>query len=363
VSAGLPLAPTDADRQRGLWLGLLGVAVFALTLPMTRLATGTTEAPQLSPWFVTWARAALAGMLSLLFLLATRARRPAPSEVRPLLLALAGNVIGFPLLLGWALRHVTASHAAVFTALLPLATAAVAAWLMHQRARWSFWLFAMLGSTLVVAYALIRAAQAGQGLGLEPADALLVGAVLAASLGYVGGAQATATLGAERVISWVCVLALPVTVPASVLTWPTHTVSMPAWLALAYVGVFSMYEPVDHPRDPEGDRAPWRAVDGRRPALADTFPVEAMREACARVLAQARARRCSTPPAKATARCATGWPSLNARAWQCSADTGADHHRLAAGAGSGGKVLIDAGAPVAGGDAHLPGRAAGLQPL
>ena len=107
MSAGLPLAPTDADRQRGLWLGLLGVAVFALTLPMTRLATGTTEAPQLSPWFVTWARAALAGMLSLLFLLATRARRPAPSEVRPLLLALAGNVIGFPLLLGWALRHVS----------------------------------------------------------------------------------------------------------------------------------------------------------------------------------------------------------------------------------------------------------------
>lgn len=241
MSAGLPLAPTDADRQRGLWLGLLGVAVFALTLPMTRLATGTTEAPQLSPWFVTWARAALAGMLSLLFLLAARARRPAPSEVRPLLLALAGNVIGFPLLLGWALRHVTASHAAVFTALLPLATAAVAAWLMHQRARWSFWLFAVLGSTLVVAYALIRAAQAGQGLGLEPADALLVGAVLAASLGYVGGAQATATLGAERVISWVCVLALPVTVPASVLTWPTHTVSLPAWLALAYVGVFSMW--------------------------------------------------------------------------------------------------------------------------
>lgn len=233
--------PSTRDARRGMWLGLIGVAVFALTLPMTRVATGTTEAPQLSPWFVTWARAALAGLLSILFLLATRARRPTSAETRPLLLALAGNVIGFPLLLGWALRHVTASHAAVFTALLPLATAAMAAWLMHQRARWSFWLFATLGSLLVAGYAWLRALQSGHGFGLDTADGLLVGAVLAAALGYVGGAQATPTLGAERVISWVCVLALPLTVPAAALTWPAQAVSPQAWLALLYVGVLSMW--------------------------------------------------------------------------------------------------------------------------
>ncbi|MEY4694046.1 MAG: hypothetical protein RLZZ95_495, partial [Pseudomonadota bacterium] len=51
-------------EQLGLWLGLLGVVIFALTLPMTRLATGTLEAPQLSPWFVTFGRAAIAGLLS-----------------------------------------------------------------------------------------------------------------------------------------------------------------------------------------------------------------------------------------------------------------------------------------------------------
>ena len=49
----------------GLWLGFVGVVVFALTLPMTRLATGTADAPQLSPWFVTWGRAALAGGFSI----------------------------------------------------------------------------------------------------------------------------------------------------------------------------------------------------------------------------------------------------------------------------------------------------------
>ena len=102
-----------SDASLGLWLGALGVVVFALTLPMTRLATGTVEAPQLSPWFVTFARAALAGGLSAIYLTATRSRQPTRAERGPLLLSLAGNAIGFPLLLGWAMRHVTASHAAV----------------------------------------------------------------------------------------------------------------------------------------------------------------------------------------------------------------------------------------------------------
>ncbi len=230
-----------SDATLGLWLGVIGVVVFGLTLPMTRLATGTADAPQLSPWFVTWARAALAGGLSAVYLLATRSRLPTATERGPLLLSLAGNAIGFPLLLAWALRHVTASHAAVINALLPLATAAVAAWLMHQRARLGFWLFALLGSALVVAFSLVRAAQAGHGFGFEWADALLLGAVLAAALGYVGGARVTPSLGAERVISWVCVMALPLSVPGALLTWPDQPIALSAWLALAYVGVFSMW--------------------------------------------------------------------------------------------------------------------------
>lgn len=229
------------DENRGMVLGLIGVAVFGLTLPMTRLATGSDGAPQLSPWFVTWARAAIAGLLSVAWLWATRAPRPQRAHRGPLALAVLGNVIGFPLLLGWALRHVTASHAAVFIALLPLATAATAAWLMHQRARLGFWLFAGLGSALVVVYSLLRTHQLGHGFGFTWADTLLVGAVIAAALGYVGGTQVTPALGAERVISWVCALALPVTLPGALLTWPEHAVDTRAWLALGYVAVFSMW--------------------------------------------------------------------------------------------------------------------------
>lgn len=234
------MQPMTRETQ-GLWLGLLGVFIFALTLPMTRLATGTVEAPQLSPWFVTFARAALAGLLSIAYLLATRAPCPTPAQRGPLLLSLAGNVIGYPLLLGWALRHVTASHAAVITALLPLATAAAAAWLMHQRARLGFWLFAALGSTLVAVYSLLRAAQLGHGFGLTWADTLLLGAVVAAALGYVAGAKVTASLGAEKVISWVCVMALPITLPGAWLNWPEQPIATSAWLALVYVGVLSMW--------------------------------------------------------------------------------------------------------------------------
>ena len=233
---------TSAHRENlGLWLGLLGVFIFALTLPMTRLATGTVDVPQMSPWFVTWARAALAGGLSLIYLLVVRAPWPLAAQRGPLYLSLAGNVIGYPLLLGWALRHVTASHAAVITALLPLATAAAAAWLMHQRARLGFWVFAALGSALVAVYSVLRAAQMGHGFGLTWADTLLLGAVVAASLGYVAGAKVTESMGAEKVISWVCVMALPISLPGAWFTWPEQTIAPISWLALLYVGAFSMW--------------------------------------------------------------------------------------------------------------------------
>jgi drug/metabolite transporter (DMT)-like permease len=229
------------DETLGMWLGVLGVAFFAITLPMTRLATGTQDAPQLSPWFVTLGRAALAGLLSAVFLLATRAPPPQRHQWKPLGMAVLGNAIGYPVLLGYALRVVNASHAAVITALLPLVTAACAAWVLHQRARLGFWLCAIAGSVLVIAFSLLRAESHGGGFGFAWADALLVAAVFAASLGYIYGAQVTPALGAERTICWICVMALPVTLPGALLLWPTQPVAASSWAGLVYVGVFSMW--------------------------------------------------------------------------------------------------------------------------
>ena len=93
---------SQREQNLGMCLGLLAVVVFAVTLPMTRLATGTTDDPQLSAWFITFGRAALAGALSIAFLLFTRSPWPTPAQRKPLFFALLGNVIGFPLLLGFA---------------------------------------------------------------------------------------------------------------------------------------------------------------------------------------------------------------------------------------------------------------------
>ena len=232
---------SEREQNWGMWLGLLAVLVFAVTLPMTRLATGTAEDPQLSAWFITFGRAALAGALSIAFLMMTRSPWPTQAQRKPLFFALLGNVIGFPLLLGFALRYVTSGHAAVFTALLPLATAAMSAWVLHLRARLAFWVCAVLGASLVLVFSLLRAYQQGTGFVPEWADLLLLGAVLSAAVGYVYGAQVTPSLGAERVICWVCVMALPLTVPGAVWNWPQQPIHTTSWLALGYVGVFSMW--------------------------------------------------------------------------------------------------------------------------
>ena len=234
---------TRKDETLGMWLGVVGVAIFAVTLPMTRLATGTTAAPQLSPWFVTLGRAALAGVCSVIFLLATRSPVPQRQHWKPLGIAVLGNAVGYPLLLAYALRVVTASHAAVITALLPLVSAMVAAWVLHQRARLGFWVCAVIGSLLVLVFSVLRAQQHSGGVefGFEWADLLLVGAVIAASFGYIFGAKVTPALGAERVICWVCVMALPVTLPATLVLWPTQPVATSAWVGFVYVGLFSMW--------------------------------------------------------------------------------------------------------------------------
>lgn len=225
----------------GLWLGMLAMALFGLTLPMTRLAIGSAAAPQLSPWFVTFGRAVFAALLSATFLLATRSRIPARAHWPDLALAALGNAIGYPLLLAFALRSVSASHAAVVTALLPLATAVAAAWMLRQRAPFGFWASAVAGTGLVVIFAMLKAAQSGQSYVPTHADIWLVGAVAAASIGYVAGARLTPVLGAERVICWVTILMLPLSLPAAALTWPATPVAPSAWAGFIYVGLFSMW--------------------------------------------------------------------------------------------------------------------------
>ena len=226
------------DASRGFALGALGVVIFAMTLPMTRLAVGDASDPQLPPAFVTAGRAALAGLLSIAYLRLVAAARPAREHWRALAICAIGTVLGFPLFLALALRHVDAMHAAVVTGVLPLGTAVAAALWLRQRASRGFWVCAVIGCALVLGFA----ARQGNGA-LSAADGLLLLAVASASIGYVGGAQVSLKIPAEQVICWVLVLSLPLTLPAMLATWPANAgaVRASAWGGFAYVTLFSMW--------------------------------------------------------------------------------------------------------------------------
>ena len=243
-----PLQPAQATAPRlspqalGWWLGGLGVLIFALTIPMTRLASGSLAAPQLPAVFVAIGRAALAGLLAAGWLLATRAPWPRAAQWRQLALTALGVVFGFPLFLGLAVQRVDAAHAAVVSGLLPIATAVIGAVLLRQRPSAGFWACALAGTGLVLGFAAWQG-----GARLQAADGLLLLAVVWGGYGYVKGAQLSAPQGdghapmpPQQVISWVLVLCLPVTGPVALATWPAAPVRAAAWGGFLYVSVFSV---------------------------------------------------------------------------------------------------------------------------
>lgn len=233
-----------SNDTKSFWLGAIGITIFAFTLPMTKLATGSVANPELSPWFVSFGRAAFAGMLSVIYLAVTHAPRPQKGDASLLALAALGNGLGWPIFLALGLQYVESTHAAVMTGILPLATAALAAVVFGRKPSLRFWFFAGLGTLLVVAFSLLRG---GKGLSVQSiqsihwADGLLILAVLSAALGYVFGAKLSQRWKGEHVICWVSVLLLPITLPLTIMTWPTHTVAASAWAGFGYVTLLSAW--------------------------------------------------------------------------------------------------------------------------
>ena len=225
--------------SQGLWLGLLGIVIFSVTLPMTRLAVGTADAPQMSGAFIAFGRAVVAAGLSAVFLLATRAPLPQRQHWLPLAMTALGVVFGFPLLTSIAMRYVEAVHASVIVGVLPLATAAVGALLHRQRPSSGFWWCAAVGSAMVVAFAVLRSG--GGGGSVHFADGLLLAAMLCAAVGYGYGGRLSQQMRAEHVICWALVISLPLTLPLALLTYPVAPMKALTWAAFGYVAVFSMW--------------------------------------------------------------------------------------------------------------------------
>jgi drug/metabolite transporter (DMT)-like permease len=220
------------QTSKGWGSGLLGVVIFSGSLPATRAAVG-----DFSPLFLTSARAVIAAVLGVVFLWALRQRRPAKSDLVPLVIVALGVVVGFPLLTALALQHVTSAHSIVFVGLLPLATAIFGVLRSGERPRPAFWIFSVVGGLSVAGFALSQ----GGSTSLT-GDLLMLAAILLCGLGYAEGAVLSRRLGGWQVICWALVLALPVMAIIALATLPSgwSGIGGPAWLGLAYVSVFSM---------------------------------------------------------------------------------------------------------------------------
>ncbi len=225
---------------QGLWLGLLGVVMFSMTLPVTRLAVGSSEAPFMTGYFIAFGRAAVAGLLSVAYLFWVKAAPPNFKQCRSLAMVSIGVVFGFPLLTSLAMRYVPAAHASVITGVLPLATAALAARVNRQRPSMGFWLCAVSGCALVLSFAILRSGQSGWWP--QTADLMLLAAMALGAIGYVWGGRMSTEMPAQQVISWALVVSLPLTLPLAWQSRPLDPVPWSSWAGFAYVSLFSMWQ-------------------------------------------------------------------------------------------------------------------------
>lgn len=225
--------PKSVVNLRAYGLAFIGIVMFSITLPMTRIAVA-----QMSPVFVSFGRAAIAGLLAICVLTYQRAALPRGSDWGWLLGTIIGVVFGFPLFSSIAMKSVAAAHGAIITGLLPLATIIAGAILVGERPSVKFWIWASLGSALVICFALLRG-------GGQPVsgDWAMIAAILLGALGYACGGHLSKKLGGIHTICWALVFSLPINLLVASLTWEQQYLqaNLMTWVGLGYVSIFSMF--------------------------------------------------------------------------------------------------------------------------
>jgi len=225
---------SHSSRERlGLLLGFVGMVIFGGTLPATRLAVSAID-----PIALTAMRTAIAGLCSLVLLVVLRRPFPPRALWGQLVIAMICVSIFFPLLMAFGMQTVDASHGGVVLGILPIATALVAVAITHERPGPLFWIASLAGAALVIAFALRQGGGA-----LSAGDLLLFAAVAVSAVGYAFSGRLTSSMPGWEVISWVLVIALPISIPASLLTMPADILQLPAkpLLGLLYVTLFSQW--------------------------------------------------------------------------------------------------------------------------
>ncbi|MBI6681944.1 DMT family transporter [Pseudomonas viridiflava] len=223
-----------ATRENmGMTLGLLGVIIFSLTLPMTRVVV-----QEMHPLLNGIGRALLAAIPAAALLYWRREKWPTRQQLKGLMLVIAGVIIGFPILSAWAMQTLPASHGALVNGIQPLFVAIYAAWLSHERPSKAFWACAALGSALVLGYALMNGAGS-----IQVGDLWMLGAIAVGGLGYAEGGRLAKEMGGWQVICWALVMSSPLLLGPFLYMAAQHQgpISTQTWWAFGYVAFFSQF--------------------------------------------------------------------------------------------------------------------------
>lgn len=215
-----------SDESKGMFLGLVGVVSFGLTLPATRFII-----PYFEPVFIGLGRAVIASFVAALLLIATKQTRPSKNQFYQLLGVASGVVVGFPILSAWAMQTVPASHGGVVLGVLPLATAIVGSVVSNEKPSVAFWICGIVGSAVVIAYSLL------QGVGeFQTGDFFLLGAIVSAATGYALGGKLSKEIGGWQVICWALVISFPFIIVPAWLEAPQDAVgSLPLNVILSFL--------------------------------------------------------------------------------------------------------------------------------
>lgn len=220
-------------ETQGMLIGFIGILVFSLTLPISKIAVVS-----FNPYFIAFGRASLAGLVALVYLSYKQVPLPSKSDLVKCAVIALGVVFGFPIFTTVAMKEGSSSHGAVILGMMPLATTVTGVIRFKERPSIGFWLVSILGAGLVVIYALLKSAGS-----FTYVDGLLVLGGICACVGYVEGGELSRKMNPRVVISWALVISLPINMVATYLTfssayWSADTI---AWTSFVYLSIFPMY--------------------------------------------------------------------------------------------------------------------------
>lgn len=220
-------------QNQAIALGLLGVSLFALTLPFSKIAVQALTGIEIG-----LLRSLIAGLVALPILWVTRSPLPTRSQIGRLYLGSLGIIYGFPIFSSLAMKYVPVSHGAIVLAILPLMTAVFGVWMSKKAMSRQFWGWAGLGAILVISYVAVSHDLQGMGFG----DSYLAIAVLLAGFGYAQSGQLAGQIAGWRVICWMVVLNLPILAGLSVALVDWHhlaNLTVSQGVALGYLSLVS----------------------------------------------------------------------------------------------------------------------------